>query len=130
MRGPPGTRNGGGGRRVLVVEDHLPSRLALTRLLTNRKLEVTEAATAAEALELARAQSFDLVISDIGLPDLSGYDLMNTLRTKYGMRGIALSGYGTKEDIARSRQAGFVSHLTKPVQIQALDSALQQICDA
>jgi PAS domain S-box-containing protein len=113
-------------RRVLLVEDHDPSRIALARLLANRKIDVVHAASAAEALARAEAEAFDLVISDIGLPDSNGYELMKQLRTRHGCRGIALSGYGTDEDIIRSHEAGFMTHLTKPVQAQALDHALKQ----
>jgi PAS domain S-box-containing protein len=113
-------------RRILLIEDHAPSRIALARLLAVRKIEVTQASSGADALEKAKNNSFDLVISDIGLPDMNGYDLMKILRDRHGCHGIALSGYGMEEDIARSRQAGFKAHLTKPVQIQNLDKMLEQ----
>lgn len=113
---------------VLLVEDHEPSRIALARLLANRKIDVVQAASAAEARAKADGRSFDLVISDIGLPDRDGYALMSELRERHGCRGIALSGYGMEADIRRSREAGFMAHLTKPVKIQALDQALQQAC--
>jgi CheY-like chemotaxis protein len=111
-------------RSVLLIEDHGPSRLALTRLLTKRKIYVTQVTNAEEALEKARSHTFDVVVSDIGLPGINGYDLMRTLHSRYGYRGIAISGYGTKQDITRSEQAGFFAHLTKPVQMKALDDAL------
>jgi DNA-binding response OmpR family regulator len=81
----------------------------------------------AEARELARQNRFDLLISDIGLPDGNGNDLMNELRENYGLRGIALTGYGTEEDIARGQTAGFVTHLIKPVRIQSLEYALAMV---
>lgn len=115
------------GRRVLLIEDHESSRVALARLLTNRKLQVVQASSVAEALEKAQHVEFDFVISDIGLPDGNGYDLIKTLQAGRPGRAIALSGYGTEEDIARSKQAGFTIHLTKPVQIHALEQALEQI---
>jgi CheY-like chemotaxis protein len=65
-----------------------------------------------------------LVLSDIGLPDGDGYALMRALRERYGMKGIALTGYGMTEDISRSSAAGFVAHLTKPIQVSVLDRAL------
>jgi CheY-like chemotaxis protein len=73
-----------------------------------------------EARRQAAAQPFDLVISDLGLPDGTGIDLMAELSSAYGLRGIALSGYGMEEDIARGREAGFIAHLVKPVQIAEL----------
>lgn len=111
---------------VLLIEDHDPSRIALARLLANRDMDVVQAASGSDALEKARFAAFNLVISDIGLPDISGYDLMKILNQKYGLRGIALSGYGTEDDIARSKEAGFTNHLTKPVRIQELDRVLEQ----
>jgi len=119
-------RSASAGIRVLLVEDHTPSRQILARFLTTRQIECAQAATAAEALEKAQAQAFDLVISDLGLPDQSGYDLMAALKATYGLTGIALSGYGMEEDIAHGKAVGFRMHLIKPVQAQALDEALAQ----
>jgi CheY-like chemotaxis protein len=112
------------GNRILLVEDHEPTRTALAQLLTRRNFEVLTAASVLEALELAAKNKIDLLISDIGLPDGSGYTLMGELRKLYGLNGIALTGYGMDEDVAHSQKAGFVAHLTKPVRIQSLDSAL------
>ncbi|MGH8021344.1 MAG: response regulator [Opitutaceae bacterium] len=67
---------------------------------------------------------FDLLISDPGLPDGSGYEVMESLRAQPGLKAMALSGYGSESDLARSRDAGFAIHLTKPVRVQALDEAL------
>jgi CheY-like chemotaxis protein len=116
--------------QVLLVEDHDASRQVLARLLAARHIGSIEASSAAEAIDKARAHRFDLVISDIGLPDSNGYDLMAALSASYGCKGIALSGYGTERDIARSKAAGFLVHLTKPVQAQALHEALDQFVKA
>ena len=70
---------------------------------------------------------FDLVLSDIGLPDEDGFTLMRKLRDAYGLRGIALTGYGMEEDQVRSNEAGFISHLTKPISVQILDRALAEV---
>jgi PAS domain S-box-containing protein len=110
--------------RILLVEDHEPTRTALAHLLARRNFEVLPAASVTEARELAAKNKIDLLISDIGLPDGSGYTLMSELRKLYGLNGIALTGYGMEEDVSHSQQAGFVAHLTKPVRIQSLDSAL------
>jgi PAS domain S-box-containing protein len=112
------------GIRVLLVEDHEPTRTALTQLLMRRSYKVVTAGSIAEARNLAAAQSFNLVVSDIGLPDGNGYDLMTELQKNGAVKGIALTGYGMEQDVARSRAAGFVAHLTKPVSIQSLESAL------
>jgi len=110
--------------RILLVEDHAATRAALEHLLKRRRYEVRTAANATEARELAREGGFDLLISDIGLPDGNGYELMAEFRDRLGLKGIALTGYGMEEDVARSREAGFLQHLTKPVRMQALDAAL------
>jgi PAS domain S-box-containing protein len=110
--------------RILLVEDHSPTRHALEQLLVRRKYSVRAASTAGEARALARQEVFDLVISDIGLPDGTGYDLMKELKARYGIPGISLTGYGMEEDVLKSRAAGFVQHLTKPVRMQLLEAAL------
>lgn len=78
----------------------------------------------------AEGGEYDLVISDLGLPDGNGFDLMSELRRLYGLRGIALSGYGMEEDIARSMESGFREHLVKPVDMQRLQEAITRVsCD-
>jgi CheY-like chemotaxis protein len=114
-------------RRILLVDDHKVSLVTLEKLLARRGYDIVSAHTAALALEKAAAQTFDLVISDIGLPDRTGYELMRELRERHGLRGIAVSGYGADADRAQGRTAGFVLHLTKPVNIAALDEALQRL---
>jgi PAS domain S-box-containing protein len=111
-------------RRILLVEDHEPTRTALARLLARRDYQVMAASSVAEARALVRREKFDLVVSDIGLPDGNGYALMSELRDEFGLRGIALTGYGTEQDVSRAQNSGFVAHLTKPVRIEALEKAL------
>jgi PAS domain S-box-containing protein len=114
--------------RLLVIEDHTPTRATLKNLLERRNFEVFAAASAVEARELARQQPPDLVISDIGLPDSDGCALLIELRkADPALPGIALSGYGMDEDLARSKAAGFVEHLTKPVNVSALERAIERI---
>src|SRR6185503_18159123 len=100
--------------RVLLIEDHAPTRLTLQQLLLRRRYEVVPASTVAEARAAMANERVDFVISDIGLPDGNAYDLMAELRARFGLAGIALTGYGMDSDIARSHAAGFVIHLTKP----------------
>ncbi len=114
-------------KRLLLVEDHVATRLSLTRLLERRGYQVEAAGSLAQAREIAGRKSFDLVLSDIGLPDGSGYELMAGLRDRAGLVGIALSGYGMEADVALSKQSGFVAHLTKPVSVQALDETLASV---
>jgi signal transduction histidine kinase/ActR/RegA family two-component response regulator len=113
--------------RILLVEDDLSSRTAVARLLTRRHYEVVSTASYAEAMAAAMTQSFEFVISDIGLPEEDGYALMKELRRLYGLKGIALTGYGTRDDIACGEAAGFVAHLTKPVSIATLERAIAEL---
>jgi two-component system CheB/CheR fusion protein len=102
--------------RVLLVEDHGDTAKVMSRLLARQGYEVQTAGDVAAALELAGRATFDLVLSDLGLPDRSGLDLMRELRTRgQTLPGIALSGYGQEDDLERSRAAGFSAHLIKPV---------------
>jgi PAS domain S-box-containing protein len=116
--------------RLLVVEDHEPTLAVLTNLLRRQGHEVWAASGVQSALLLAASQVFDVVISDIGLPDGNGIDLMLQLANEYGLRGIALSGYGMAEDLARTQEAGFLAHLTKPINFEQLHRVLQQIAPA
>ena len=113
--------------RLLLVEDHADTVAALNWLLTRAGYEVTTAQTAAAALEAASLHPFDVVASDIGLPDMSGYELMKELRARYNLKGIALSGYGSPEDRARATEAGFEGHIVKPVNIGELKAVLRQM---
>jgi PAS domain S-box-containing protein len=110
--------------RLLLVEDHEATLQVLLRLLAREGHHVVRARGVAEALAAAAVNTFDLVISDLGLPDGTGTELMQKLRAAHGLRGIALSGYGMEEDIARSREAGFFIHLIKPVDFPQLKRAL------
>lgn len=119
-----------GSQRILVVDDHEPTRQTLGRLLKKRGYQVTIAASAQEARQLAAASAFDLMVSDLGLPDGSGHDLAIEFGRDYALRSIALSGYGREEDIERSKAAGFLDHLTKPVDIEALHDAILRALQA
>ncbi len=115
-------------KRILLVEDHAPTRSSLQQLLARRKFEVVTAGSIAEAHERVRERTFQLVISDLGLPDGDGCQLWRELRAiQPDLLGIALSGYGMEEDLARSREAGFSEHLTKPVNIRSLDRAIAAV---
>jgi CheY-like chemotaxis protein len=111
--------------KLLIVEDHGPTREVLTRLLSRAGHHVTTARCLAEARAAASGQPFDAVVSDLGLPDGTGIELMAHLRTAHNLRGIALSGYGMDDDVRRSREAGFVAHLVKPVDVHQLHHALR-----
>jgi CheY-like chemotaxis protein len=117
---------------ILLVEDHADTADALAALLEGLGHRITVAGTVAEGLAAAQAaatadRSIDLVISDLGLPDGSGLDLMRELARLYELKGIALSGYGMEEDVRKSREAGFARHLTKPVTLDLLKDVIAQV---
>jgi PAS domain S-box-containing protein len=113
--------------QVLLVEDHEDTAHVLGRILKNAGFEVSHASTVAQAQTLAAARRFDLLISDLGLPDGTGLDLMKALRDAQGMSGIALSGFGTDDDVAASKEAGFAAHLTKPVDWERLRGEIERL---
>ena len=111
--------------RVLLVEDHAITAKLMRLVLTSEGHTVEMAGDVATALELAGHHSFDLLLSDLGLPDGSGYDLIRQLRQRgHAFPAVALSGYGQGEDIQRSREAGFAAHLTKPASRKAVVEAV------
>jgi PAS domain S-box-containing protein len=110
--------------KILLVEDHEATRTALAELLRKRGCQVTAADSVASAMASAAKAPFDLVVSDLGLPDGDGTELMRTLRQQYGLHGIATSGFGTEADVAKARAAGFDAHLTKPLVISQLEHAI------
>lgn len=116
--------------RLLVVEDHVSTLMTLSLLLQRDGHSVVTAGTMADALVAASINKFDFVISDLGLPDGTGTDLMEKLRANYGLSGVALSGYGREEDIARSSAAGFVAHLVKPVSVAELRRVISTLSPA
>jgi signal transduction histidine kinase/CheY-like chemotaxis protein len=117
----------GTGPRVLVVDDHVDTCTGMKMMMERRGYRVTVAHTADEAVEKTEHETFDLVISDIGLPDRSGYELMQELSATKNLRGIALSGFGMENDVSRARAAGFSEHLTKPINFDRLDEAIQML---
>ena len=112
---------------ILLVEDHSDTARAMTTLLNRRGYDVRRAANMAEALKEANNRKFDVLVSDIGLPDGSGLELMRQLLEKGPVKGIALSGFGMEEDVNRSRQAGFSEHLTKPIDFKQLEAAIARV---
>jgi DNA-binding response OmpR family regulator len=114
---------------VLIVEDHADTARALTRLLRTAGFEVIVAADVASASATVEREKFDAVVSDLGLPDGTGYEIMRRVRTMRGVPGIAMSGYGMEEDIRRSQEAGFSEHLVKPINVTELVAALRRVTD-
>jgi len=112
--------------RILLVDDHPDTCAALERLLTLRGHHVATANSVRAAREAGDKNQFDLLISDVGLPDGNGTELLQHLRTKFDIRGIAISGFGMDSDITKSLDAGFFAHLVKPVKLEKLEAAIQQ----
>jgi signal transduction histidine kinase len=117
----------GSHRRVLLVDDHHDTCLGMKRMLERRGYQITIAHSAEQAVEKVRTQEFDLLISDIGLPDRSGYDLMREVRLNKRLPGIALSGFGSEQDVNQAREAGFAEHLTKPINFERLEKTIQSL---
>ena len=109
---------------VLLVEDNHDTLRYLALVLERRGHKVWTAPNLEAARGLAEGRSFDLLISDIELPDGSGLTLMRELKGSQGLPGIAMSGFGSEEDVRLSLSAGFRRHLAKPVDVQTLDAAI------
>jgi PAS domain S-box-containing protein len=115
-------------RSILLVEDHGDTAEAMADILRERGHRVTVAGSLAAALAAAdEGSGIDLVVSDLGLPDGSGLTLMRELKGRYGLPGIAVSGYGTEEDRRQSAAAGFSGHLTKPITVKRLLDEIRRI---
>ena len=113
--------------RILLVDDHQDTCTALERLLVRRGHLVAATHNMRSAMEAAARSHFDLLISDIALPDGTGMELMTCLGAISSIRGIAISGFGMNGDIERSLQAGFSEHLVKPVKLEKLEAAMDRV---
>ncbi len=111
--------------RILLVEDHEDTNRSLTKLLRRSGYYVQAAHSVQSALQLAANEKFDALVSDIGLPDGSGMDLMQAMKSEQPIFGIALTGFGMEDDVQRSRDVGFHHHLIKPIDLDRLDALLQ-----
>ena len=112
---------------LLFVDDHEATAVIMAKLLRRRGHDVVIVHSCAEAIAAFAAQKFDFLISDLSLPDGSGHELMRTMRDRYAITGIAVSGSGDEDDIQRSLDSGFARHFTKPIDIDRLQSALIEI---
>lgn len=113
--------------RILLVEDHRDTRHALSRLLTHFGHQTSVADGTRTAIQMMASHHFDLVLCDIGLPDGSGYDVISKAKAKGPIKAVAITGFGTEEDLRRSKEAGFDYHLIKPVDFQELRAVLEQV---
>jgi signal transduction histidine kinase/ActR/RegA family two-component response regulator len=114
---------------VLLVDDHTDTMKVMSRILSRWGLRLTCAGRISEALEAAANQKFDLLISDIGLPDGSGCELVEQLHKLQPIQAIALSGFGMDTDIHRSLASGFSAHLTKPVNLDQLQEVVARLTE-
>ena len=113
--------------RILLVEDHQDTRRTLSRLLTHFGHNVVTAHNVRSAIQTMDSDSINLVLCDIGLPDGSGYEVASQARAKGRMKAIALTGFGTEDDVRRSKEAGFAFHLVKPINFQELQTVLDKV---
>lgn len=112
---------------ILLVEDHDDARRALATLLGFSGHTVIQAKNGADALSAMEGKTVDCAVIDLGLPDISGLDLLSQLLTRGPLKAIALTGNTSPADIAECREAGFLIHLPKPVTIEDLEEALKQL---
>jgi len=115
--------------RLLLVEDHHDTTRTISRLLRSAGFAVTTASDVASATAAAEAEPFDVLVSDLGLPDGDGYEIMRRVRAIRSVPGIAMSGYGMNEDRRRSHEAGFAEHLVKPIDAPQLIAAIRRVTD-
>jgi CheY-like chemotaxis protein len=113
--------------RVLVVEDNADGATILEKVLETVGYAVKVASNARDAIRLAESESFDLVVSDIGLPGMNGFELMAGLRDRFSLKGIALTGLGGSDETRRCQEAGFSEHIVKPVDIVQLEEAIRRV---
>jgi signal transduction histidine kinase/ActR/RegA family two-component response regulator len=115
--------------KILVVDDHEDTCAGMRMILERRGYRVKTANDVESALKVAEEYPFELLISDLGLPDGTGFELMKELRSRRGdsIRGVALSGFGMESDIERSMEAGFEVHLIKPVNLERLGEILREV---
>jgi len=113
---------------ILFVDDHVDACRVVARLLTLLGHSVTTAVSVADALEVADRERFQLLISDIGLPDGTGTTLLQELLARGPIMGIAVSGYSAGEDVEQSLKGGFCEHLVKPITMEQLQGAIGRAC--
>jgi DNA-binding response OmpR family regulator len=113
-------------RRILLVEDHLDTATMMRLVLERNGYSVITAASCAEAHVKSDGQHIDMIVCDIGLPDGSGVDLLGQLRKLHHAPAIAVSGFGTRDDVTRSLAAGFAEHVTKPLGMHELLRAVER----
>jgi CheY-like chemotaxis protein len=112
---------------ILLIENHEATATFISLFLERSGHKVTAIPDAAAALGREDLAQFDVILSDIGLPDVNGWDLMKQLRPHTGAYAIAMSGYGDEADVQRSLAAGYQHHLVKPFVPATLEEALRNV---
>ena len=116
--------------QILVVEDHGDTRRVLTGLLGHFGHSISAADNVESALAFLRAKTFDAIVSDLALPDGSGYEVIREAKRRQHLTGVALTANCEEDDVRRGRAAGFDYHLTKPIDFAQLRDVLEQIAPA
>jgi CheY-like chemotaxis protein len=126
-RSTPQPLRSGKSLRILVVEDHADTLRVLARLLDHFGHQTSVADSTHSALQFLQSKTFDVILSDIGLPDGSGYEVVSQAKQKQAVKAVALTGFDREEDIRRGKEAGFDFHLSKPVDFHELRTVLNQV---
>lgn len=113
--------------KVLVVEDHEDTAWAYRNILKRMNCEVVIAGTVAEALDIILKQSFDIILSDVGLPDGDGVKLIHGVRRFCNTPAIAITAYDSSEDVGNCLKAGFNLHMAKPVDVNRLSKEMRRL---
>jgi len=114
--------------KVLVIEDHEDTAIVIARMLEDMGHNIVSANSVASAVDILIREKFDLIVSDIGLPDGNGVSLISAVRAFCDAPAVALTGYGTRKDVERCLNAGFNKHVTKPVTFEILRQIIAEVC--
>jgi len=118
---------GGKSLRILVVEDHADTLRVLARLLDHFGHQTSVADSTQSVLQFLQSNFFDIILRDIVLPDGSGYEVISRAKQRQSVKGVALTGFGTDDDLRSGKEAGFDFHLRKPVDFHELRTVLDQV---
>jgi two-component system CheB/CheR fusion protein len=113
--------------KVLVVEDHGDSANLLSRVVWSFGFDVAVAEGHWAGLQAARADRYDVLVCDVGLPDGDGCELLREVKAMYDIRGVAVTGHGYPDDRRRCADAGFEAFLLKPISIGDLETAIRRV---
>jgi CheY-like chemotaxis protein len=116
--------------RILLVEDHADTAHALSRLLMSRNYLVRTENSVASAIAAIKSEKFDILLCDLGLPDGTGLEVVAAARQITDLPAIALTGYGMQQDVERAIEAGFAAHMTKPLNLQKLETEIRHLLEA